>query len=179
MGDPKRIALVAADLVAHFEKRVEAMDGKAMIASVELKSVWLAISSAEEGRGSQRAARLPGHFTESHREWVCVMVLLAGWQVDRSFSMESTDRQGVDCGLKGQKVVGSGFPTLRKTQTGVGWPPLKARETKTDSRSASLKGREAKRSSVRRPRRLGGGKLPAVCLARRLNGGKRTSVSYF
>ena len=31
MGDPKRIALVAADLVAHFEKRVEAMDGKGMI----------------------------------------------------------------------------------------------------------------------------------------------------
>ena len=31
VGDPKRIALVAADLVAHFEKRVEAMDGKAMI----------------------------------------------------------------------------------------------------------------------------------------------------
>ena len=31
MGDPKRIALVAADIVAHFEKRWEAMDGKAMI----------------------------------------------------------------------------------------------------------------------------------------------------
>lgn len=31
VGDPKRIALVAADMVAHFEKRVEAMDGKAMI----------------------------------------------------------------------------------------------------------------------------------------------------
>jgi type I restriction enzyme, R subunit len=31
VGDPKRIALVAADLVVHFEKRVEAMDGKAMI----------------------------------------------------------------------------------------------------------------------------------------------------
>ena len=31
VGDPKRIALVAADLVAHFEKRVEAMEGKAMI----------------------------------------------------------------------------------------------------------------------------------------------------
>jgi type I restriction enzyme R subunit len=29
VGDPKRIALVAADLVAHFEKRVEARDGKA------------------------------------------------------------------------------------------------------------------------------------------------------
>jgi type I restriction enzyme, R subunit len=31
VGDPKRIALVAADIVAHFEKRVEVMDGKAMI----------------------------------------------------------------------------------------------------------------------------------------------------
>jgi type I restriction enzyme R subunit len=31
VGDPKRVALVAADLVAHFEKRLEAMEGKAMI----------------------------------------------------------------------------------------------------------------------------------------------------
>jgi type I restriction enzyme R subunit len=31
VGDPKRIALIAADLVSHFEKRLEAMDGKAMI----------------------------------------------------------------------------------------------------------------------------------------------------
>jgi type I restriction enzyme R subunit len=31
VGDPKRVALIAADLVAHFEKRLEAMDGKAMI----------------------------------------------------------------------------------------------------------------------------------------------------
>jgi type I site-specific restriction-modification system R (restriction) subunit len=31
VGDPKRISLIAADLVAHFEKRLEAMDGKAMI----------------------------------------------------------------------------------------------------------------------------------------------------
>jgi type I restriction enzyme R subunit len=31
VGDPKRIALVAADLVTHFEKRIEAMNGKAMI----------------------------------------------------------------------------------------------------------------------------------------------------
>ncbi|MBI5767862.1 MAG: type I restriction endonuclease subunit R [Verrucomicrobia bacterium] len=31
VGDPKRVKLVAADLVAHFEKRLEAMDGKAMI----------------------------------------------------------------------------------------------------------------------------------------------------
>jgi len=31
VGDPKRVALIAADLVSHFEKRVEAMDGKAMV----------------------------------------------------------------------------------------------------------------------------------------------------
>ena len=31
VGDPKRVALIAADLVTHFEKRVEAMDGKAMV----------------------------------------------------------------------------------------------------------------------------------------------------
>jgi type I restriction enzyme R subunit len=31
VGDPKRIALIATDLVTHFEKRVEAMDGKAMV----------------------------------------------------------------------------------------------------------------------------------------------------
>ena len=31
VSDPKRIALIAADLVTHFEKRLEAMDGKAMI----------------------------------------------------------------------------------------------------------------------------------------------------
>jgi len=31
VGDPKRIALIAADLVDHFEKRTEAMNGKAMV----------------------------------------------------------------------------------------------------------------------------------------------------
>ncbi|MBV6498942.1 MAG: hypothetical protein CJBNEKGG_01172 [Prosthecobacter sp.] len=31
VGHPKRVALIAADLVAHFEKRIEAMNGKAMI----------------------------------------------------------------------------------------------------------------------------------------------------
>ena len=31
VGDEKRVKLIAADLVAHFEKRVEAIDGKAMI----------------------------------------------------------------------------------------------------------------------------------------------------
>jgi type I restriction enzyme R subunit len=31
VGDPKRIGLIAADLVEHYEQRLEAMDGKAMI----------------------------------------------------------------------------------------------------------------------------------------------------
>ncbi|MBP6531090.1 MAG: type I restriction endonuclease subunit R, partial [Burkholderiales bacterium] len=31
VGDPKRVKLIAADLVKHFEKRMDAMDGKAMI----------------------------------------------------------------------------------------------------------------------------------------------------
>ncbi len=31
VGDPKRIALIAADMVTHFDKRLEAMDGKAMV----------------------------------------------------------------------------------------------------------------------------------------------------
>jgi type I restriction enzyme R subunit len=31
VGDPKRIGLIAADLVTHFDRRLEAMDGKAMI----------------------------------------------------------------------------------------------------------------------------------------------------
>ena len=31
VGDPKRIALIASDLVAHYERRLEAMDGKAMV----------------------------------------------------------------------------------------------------------------------------------------------------
>ena len=31
MGNPKRIALITANLVTHFEKRMEAIDGKAMV----------------------------------------------------------------------------------------------------------------------------------------------------
>jgi type I restriction enzyme R subunit len=62
VGDPKRIALVAADLVAHFEKRVEAMDGKAMIvcmsrriavdlynAIIELRPDWASAKDDEDG----------------------------------------------------------------------------------------------------------------------------------
>ena len=74
VGDSKRIALIAADLVTHFEKRVEALDGKAMIvcmsrricvdlfnALITLRPEWEAetlkvvmTGSAEDGPGWQR-----------------------------------------------------------------------------------------------------------------------------
>lgn len=67
VGDPKRIKLVAADLVAHFEKRWEAMDGKAMVvcmsrricvdlyeALIKLRPAWASAkdddAEAEKGR---------------------------------------------------------------------------------------------------------------------------------
>ncbi len=68
VGDPKRVALIAADLVAHFEKRLEAMDGKAMIvcmsrricvdlyaALIDLRPDWASVKDddpeAEKGQG--------------------------------------------------------------------------------------------------------------------------------
>ena len=67
VGDPKRINLIATDLVTHFEKRIEAMDGKAMIvcmsrricvelhnALVKLRPEWASAKDddieAEKGR---------------------------------------------------------------------------------------------------------------------------------
>ncbi len=67
VGDSKRIALVAADLVAHFEKRVEAMNGKAMIvcmsrricvdlyeALIKLRPEW---ASAKDDDGEAEKAK--------------------------------------------------------------------------------------------------------------------------
>jgi type I restriction enzyme R subunit len=63
VGDPKRIALVAADLVAHFEKRSEAMSGKAMIVGmsrricVDLHNAIIALRPAWAGaRGDEAEA---------------------------------------------------------------------------------------------------------------------------
>jgi type I restriction enzyme, R subunit len=67
VGDPKRLKLIAADLVAHFAKRVEALDGKAMIvcmsrricvalydAIIKLRSAWASAkdddAEAEKGK---------------------------------------------------------------------------------------------------------------------------------
>jgi type I restriction enzyme R subunit len=64
VGDPKRLKLVANDLVAHFEKRVEAMNGKAMIvcmsrrigvalheALIKLRPDWAGSDDAEADKG--------------------------------------------------------------------------------------------------------------------------------
>jgi len=55
VGHPKRIALIAADLVTHFERRSEAMDGKAMIVCmsrricVDLYNALIALRPAWSG----------------------------------------------------------------------------------------------------------------------------------
>ncbi len=64
VGDPKRLKMVAADLVAHFEKRQEAMEGKAMVvcmsrricvalyeALIKLRPDWVGSDDAEAEKG--------------------------------------------------------------------------------------------------------------------------------
>jgi len=73
VGDPKRIAIIAADLVQHFEKRIEAMDGKAMVvcmsrricvdlyeAIIKLRPEWASAKddSAEEEKGKSCVAKV-------------------------------------------------------------------------------------------------------------------------
>jgi len=48
VGDPKRIALIAAYLVADFEKRTEAMDGKAMVVCMS-RRIWIPRGPARSG----------------------------------------------------------------------------------------------------------------------------------
>ncbi len=101
VGDPKRIALVAADLVAHFEKRLEAMNGKAMIvcmsrricvdlynALIKLRPEWEAetlkvvmTGSAEDGPewqkhigNKQRRRDLANQFKDAENPFKIVIV---------------------------------------------------------------------------------------------------------
>jgi type I restriction enzyme R subunit len=55
VGDLKRIALIATDLVAHFEKRLEAMDGNAMIVCMS-RHIWLALHDALIALRPERAS---------------------------------------------------------------------------------------------------------------------------
>ena len=101
VGDPKRIALIAADLVQHFEKRWEAMDGKAMIvcmsrricvdlyeALIKLRPKWEAetlkvvmTGSAEDGpewqkhiRSKDGRGKLANRFKDSKDAFKIVIV---------------------------------------------------------------------------------------------------------
>ena len=58
VGDPKRVALSAADLVAHFETRVEAMDGKAMIVCMSRRIAVDLLQRAQ--RAAPRLGQRPG-----------------------------------------------------------------------------------------------------------------------
>jgi type I restriction enzyme R subunit len=101
VGDPKRIAQVAADLVVHFEKRLEAMDGKAMVvcmsrricvdlynALIKLRPNWEAetlkvvmTGSAEDGPewqkhigNKQRRRELANQFKDARNPFKIVIV---------------------------------------------------------------------------------------------------------
>jgi len=101
VGDPRRIALIAADLVAHFEKRLAAMDGKAMIvcmsrricvdlfnALIALRPDWreetlkvVMTGSADDGpdwqphiRSKDKRRKLANRFKDSHDPFRIVIV---------------------------------------------------------------------------------------------------------
>jgi type I restriction enzyme R subunit len=78
VGDPKRIALVAADLVTHFEKRIEAMHGKAMIVCMSRRICVPAPHAAEAAATLHHTSIPSSHHTLSgvhpssrrlRREW--------------------------------------------------------------------------------------------------------------
>jgi len=101
VGDPKRIALIAADLVEHYEKRLEAMDGKAMIvcmsrricvdlyeALIKIRPEWKAetlkvvmTGSADDGpdwqphiRNKKKRRKLANRFKDSKDPFKIVIV---------------------------------------------------------------------------------------------------------
>ena len=55
VGDPKRVAMIAEDLVKHFEKRLEAMDGKAMIVCMSRRISAIKINRASGPTASRTA----------------------------------------------------------------------------------------------------------------------------
>ena len=77
VGDPKRVALLAADLVAHVEKRTEALDGKAMVVCmsrricVDLHDALIALRPAW--------ASAPGDDSDAEKGKACVVkVVMTG-----------------------------------------------------------------------------------------------------
>jgi type I restriction enzyme R subunit len=61
VGTDKRLKLIAQDLMNHFEKRLEAMDGKAMIVCMSRRFAWRCTrNSARSGRLGTRMMTTPG-----------------------------------------------------------------------------------------------------------------------
>jgi type I restriction enzyme R subunit len=77
VGEPKRIALIAEDLVTHFEKRLEAMDGKAMVVCMSRRicvDLYKAITALRPDWAS-----VPGDDPEAERRRHCVVkVVMTG-----------------------------------------------------------------------------------------------------
>ncbi len=90
VGDPKRIALIAEDLVTHFEKRTEAMDGKAMVvcmsrricvdlyeALIKLRPEW-ASALNDEDENVERTFQSVAEGTSSKTRSTVVKVIMTG-----------------------------------------------------------------------------------------------------
>jgi type I restriction enzyme R subunit len=81
VGDPKRIKLIAADLVAHFERRLEAMDGKAMIVCMSRRICVELYAALIELRPDWASAA--GDDAEAESEQSCVVkVIMTGSAAD-------------------------------------------------------------------------------------------------
>ncbi len=77
VGDSKRVALIAADLVTHFEKRWEAMDGKAMIVCMSRRICADLYDAITKLRPDWASA--PSDDTEAEKGKACVVkVVMTG-----------------------------------------------------------------------------------------------------
>jgi type I restriction enzyme, R subunit len=78
VGDPKRIALVAADLVTHFEKRAEAIDGKAMIVCMSRRIAVDLYNALIKLRPDWASAKDDDSETEKDRNCLVKVVMTGG-----------------------------------------------------------------------------------------------------
>jgi type I restriction enzyme R subunit len=69
VGDPKRIEVIAKDLAEHFEKRLEAMDGKAMIVCMS-RRICVDLYSA--------IVKLRPHWHDEDDEKGCIKIVMTG-----------------------------------------------------------------------------------------------------
>jgi type I restriction enzyme R subunit len=81
VGDPKRIALIAADLVTHYEKRLEALDGKAMVVCMSRRICVDLLNAILKIRPEWASA--PNDDVESERGRACVAkIIMTGSAAD-------------------------------------------------------------------------------------------------